>query len=424
MIEFKEYTDELLGESIFCGKHPSGLEIRVTPKKGYKSSYAVFAVKYGSIDTALPDGKGSWKSIPEGTAHFLEHKLFESEDLDAFERFAKTGASANAFTSFEQTAYLFKGSDDIYKSLEILLDFVQSPYFTKETIEKEQGIIGQEISMYNDIPDWAVMFNLLKALYKHHPVRIDIAGTQSSIAQIDDKLLYSLYETFYNPSNMILSIAGGVNPKEVFEFIEDKIKYEKKEVPERRFIKETSLPVQKEIKQALSVNRSQYLLGFKEELDKPDISLKTEMASEMLLEILCGKSSNLYKKLLESGFGDNSFGSEYFSGYGYSAFLMGSPSNSPEKAIELIKEEIDKLKNNGISTEKFDTVKKKMYGRLVMGYNDIDDIANEQVSLYFSGDEPFSELKTCKQITIEDVEQRLNVLDENSSAVSIIVPKE
>ena len=191
-MQIKEIKNEQLGEMYYDISHPSGLKILVMPKSGYSGAYAIFATKYGSIDNMLPQPDGSYKKIPEGTAHFLEHKLFESEDLDAFERFAKTGASANAYTSFDRTGYLFSCTGNFKKNLEILLDFVQHPYFTQQTVQKEQGIIGQEIMMYKDVPDWEATFNLMRALYHVHPVRVDIAGSCESIAEITADLLYDL----------------------------------------------------------------------------------------------------------------------------------------------------------------------------------------------------------------------------------------
>ena len=168
----------------------NGLEIYIMEKPQYSSSYAIYGTHYGSIDTKFSKNGSEMITVPEGIAHYLEHKLFEGEDGDAFSKYAKTGASANAFTSFDRTCYLFSCSDNFYENLDILLSFVQSPYFTKENVEKEQGIIGQEIRMYDDNPGWRVMFNLLKGMYHNHPVRIDIAGTVESIAQIDADLLY------------------------------------------------------------------------------------------------------------------------------------------------------------------------------------------------------------------------------------------
>ena len=205
-----EFRDPKSGERCVRIDHPSGLPIFVCPKPGYQSAYAVFAVKYGSVDTTFVED-GREVEVPEGIAHYLEHKLFENEDCDAFERYAHTGASANAYTSFERTAYLFNCTGRLEESLEILLDFVQRPYFTEETVRKEQGIIGQEIRMCEDSPNRRVLFNLLKALYQNCPVRVDIAGTVESIAEITPELLYSCYRSFYNLRNMVLVVAGNVD---------------------------------------------------------------------------------------------------------------------------------------------------------------------------------------------------------------------
>ena len=198
-----------LGQEMVKIKHPSGLTMLLCPMPGYSTAYATFTANVGSVDTGFKtQGDVAVVDVPEGIAHFLEHKMFENEDGDAFAKYAKTGASANAYTSFDKTAYLFACTDRFEESLEILLDFVRRPYFTKESVQKEQGIIGQEIRMYDDDGEWRVQFNLLQALYHNHPVRIDIAGTVESIAEIDDQLLYRCYRTFYNLNNMVLCVAG------------------------------------------------------------------------------------------------------------------------------------------------------------------------------------------------------------------------
>ncbi|MBR3817585.1 MAG: insulinase family protein [Clostridia bacterium] len=423
-MKIKQLTNEKLGETVFCAVHPSGLEIRVMPKKGYDSAYAVFGVKYGSIDTALQKESGEFETIPEGTAHFLEHKLFESEDLNAFERFAKTGASANAYTSFEKTAYLFKGSDKIEESLEILLDFVQNPYFTQETVEKEQGIIGQEIRMYQDLPDWQVMFNLLRALYEKHPVRIDIAGTQESIAEIDADLLYGLYKNFYNPANMVLCVVGAIEPEKVFDIVEKNIKETDGRKIERKFEKESAKPVKDYVEEKLSVACKQFLLGYKEDVSGPLLSLEDELASQIMLEAIAGKSSPLYKKLLDEELIDLGFGTELFNGFGFSCVMMGGTSADPDKTVSILRSEIKRMQKEGIDPVAFERAKRKTYGRMVMGYNDIDDTANLMMNLYFNGYEPFAELEACKNITLEKAQERLAVLKEKSSAVSVISPIE
>lgn len=423
-MKIKQLTNEKLGETVFSAVHPSGLEIRVMPKKGYTSAYAVFGVKYGSIDTAVQNNNGEFETIPEGTAHFLEHKLFESEDLNAFERFAKTGASANAYTSFEKTAYLFKGSENIEESLEILLDFVRNPYFTQETVEKEQGIIGQEIRMYQDLPDWQVMFNLLKALYAAHPVRIDIAGTQESIAEIDADLLYRLYKNFYNPANMVLCVVGAIEPQTVFDIVEKNIKETDGRKIERKFEKESAKPVRDYIEEKLSVVCKQFLLGFKEDISEPLLSLEDELASQIMLEAIAGKSSPLYKRLLDEELIDLGFGTELFNGYGFSCVMMGGTSADPEKTASILREEIKRMQEEGIDPVAFERAKRKTYGRMVMGYNDIDDTANLMMNLYFNGYEPFAELEACKRITLEKAQERLSVLKEDASALSVISPIE
>ena len=423
-MKIKQLTNEKLGETVFCAVHPSGLEIRVMPKKGYNSAYAVFGVKYGSIDTAVQNESGKFETIPEGTAHFLEHKLFESEDLNAFERFAKTGASANAYTSVEKTAYLFKGSDRIEESLEILLDFVQNPYFTQETVEKEQGIIGQEIRMYQDLPDWQVMFNLLKALYSKHPVRIDIAGTQDSIAKIDADLLYRLYKNFYNPANMVLCVVGAIEPEKVFEIVEKNIKETDGRKIERKFEKESEKPVKDYVEQKLSVACKQFLLGYKENISGPLLSLEDELASQIMLEAIAGKSSPLYKKLLDEELIDLGFGTELFNGFGFSCVMMGGTSADPDKTVSVLRSEIKRMQKEGIDPAAFERAKRKTYGRMVMGYNDIDDTANLMMNLYFNGYEPFAELEACKNITLEKAQERLAALKEKASAVSVISPIE
>ena len=190
----KEIKSDRIGDRYYEVDHPSGLKIFVYPKENNNSTYAVFGTRYGSIDTCFQSTEDREPNkVPAGIAHYLEHKLFESEDGDAFARYAKTGASANAYTSFDKTCYLFSCTENVYESLEILLDFVQSPYFTEQTVKKEQGIIGQEIRMYDDDPQWRVMFNLLRAMYHTHPVKIDIAGTVESIAEITPELLYKSY---------------------------------------------------------------------------------------------------------------------------------------------------------------------------------------------------------------------------------------
>ena len=423
MMNIKEVRNELLNEKYYDIDHPSGLKILVMPKENYSSTYAIFATKYGSIDTMIQMSDGSFKEIPEGTAHFLEHKLFESEDLDAFERFAKTGASANAYTSFERTGYLFTCSANFKKNLEILLDFVQNPYFTQATVEKEQGIIGQEIDMYKDAPDWEVMFNCLRTMYHNLPVRIDIAGTQESIAQITAKTLYGCYDNFYNLHNMVLAVAGNANVDEIVEVADKVLKPVEGKMAQRKVIDEPEEVIDSYIEEKLSVATPQFMFGFKESWDTPERTTKEEISMEILLDMISGQSSELYKRLFDGKLINNSFGFEYFTGFGYSCVLFAGESNDPKKVAEEIVGEIGRFRETGFDETAFERTKKKLYGRMIMGMNDIEGLANNMAVSYFAGEDVFTDFEIFKTVTLDDVNDIFKkTLDENRSVLSVINP--
>ena len=423
MMKINEIRNDLLGEMYFDIDHPSGLKILIMPKAGYTSTYAIFATKYGSIDTMIEAKDGSFREIPEGTAHFLEHKLFESEDLDAFERFAKTGASANAYTSFDRTGYLFSCSANFKENLEILLDFVQNPYFTQATVEKEQGIIGQEIDMYKDIPDWEVMFNCLRNMYHNLPVRIDIAGTQESIAQITADMLYDCYNNFYNLNNMVLAIAGNTTVEEVLEVADRVLKPVEGKMAQRKLIDEPREVLADYCEKKLSVATPQFMLGFKEEWDTPERTAKEEITMEILLDMISGPSTDLYKRLFDANLINNNFGFEYFTGFGYSCVLFAGESNDPKTVAEEIKKEIKTFRENGFDEKVFERTKKKLYGRMIMGMNDVDGLANNMAVSYFANEDVFTDFETYKTVTVEDVREMLDkTLDEKYSTLSVILP--
>lgn len=422
-MNIKEIKNELLNERYFDIDHSSGLKILVMPKENYSSSYAIFATKYGSIDTMIQMKDGSFKEIPEGTAHFLEHKLFESEDLDAFERFAKTGASANAYTSFDRTGYLFSCSANFKKNLEILLDFVQNPYFTQATVEKEQGIIGQEIDMYKDAPDWEVMFNCLRTMYHNLPVRVDIAGTQESIAKISAETLYGCYDNFYNLHNMVLAVAGNVSVDEVIEAADKMLKPVDGKMAQRKVIEEPKEVFDSYVEEKLSVATPQFMFGFKESWDTPERTAKEEVTMEILLDMLSGPSSELYRRLFDEKLINNSFGFEYFTGFGYSCVLFAGESTDPRRVADEIVEEIKNFRKNGFDAAAFERTKKKLYGRMIMGMNDVDGIANNMVVSYFAGEDIFTDFDIYKTVTLDDVAELFEkTLDEEYSVLSVIKP--
>lgn len=426
MITKKLIKNDILHESYIEVVHSSGLRIYILEKPEYTSAQAIFGTRYGSIDTKfrLAD-RDEFTSIPEGTAHFLEHKLFESEDGNAFERYAVTGAYANAYTSFDRTCYLFSCTSRFEENFAILLDFVRHPYFTAETVEKEQGIIGQEIRMYDDEPNWRVCFNLLTALYSRHPVRIDIAGTTESIAEITADMLFECHRTFYNMSNMFICVAGKVNADEVLAQIDREIDdAEPKEVI-RGLHDEPRGICKPYIEQKLAVAKPLFNLGFKEACDTPEKTLKERIVTSVLLEIIAGKSSALYERLMDEGLINDGFGTEYFNGFGYAAEIFDGESSDPEKVAAEIKAEIRRLRRDGIDEKDVTRAKNSLYGQMVMQYNVIDNIASALVSAAMTGDGLFDEMDVFASLTLDDVTECLNnQLREEYSALSVILPAE
>lgn len=422
MNNIKEIKNELLNEKYYEIDHSSGLKIFVYPKENYSSCYAIFGTKYGSTDNCFKTGEnGDYITVPEGIAHFLEHKLFESEERGAFERYSETGASANAYTSFDKTCYLFSCTGNFSASLEILLDFVTSPYFTPETVKKEQGIIGQEIKMTNDEPSWASLFTLLKAMYKNHPVSIDIAGTVQSIGEITAELLYECYNAFYNLNNMALAVAGNVTVDEVLTVADKILKPAEKKTIERKNENEPKEVVSRYAEKHLDVARPLFAIGYKEDVKNVRRTLKQTMESEIMLDIIAGRTSALYERMMNEGLINTSFYSEYFEGLGYGAHIFSGESENPEEVRKNIDEEILRLQKNGIDKDEFERIRKKHYGKFIMGFDDVDSVANYLINDYFNGDGLFDGLSAIESITAEDINKRLReAVDVNNSSMSVI----
>ena len=418
----KEVFENEIGESYVKCVLDCGLKVFICEKPLYNSAYAIFGTKYGSIDNVF-SVNGERVEVPEGIAHFLEHKLFESEDGDAFTRYAKTGAYANAFTSFDKTCYIFNCSSNFEENLDILLDFVQSPYFTAATVQKEQGIIGQEIRMYDDSPAWRVMFNMLFAMYHNHPVRIDIAGTVESIAQIDDKLLYKCYETFYNPQNMFLCITGNVNTEKILKTVEAAIKPKESIELTRIMPTEPDTVLNPYVEQALEVALPMFCFGYKENAQtKPTI--KERICTAVLLEMVVGDASPLYKRLTNDGLINDEFSFEYFNGDGYSAVIFEGESKNPKKVAEEIKAEINRLKEEGLSKKLFNAVRSGLYGNAIRSFNSVESITMGLVDCAMNDTGLFDEIKYLKKITVDDVYKRLALLNNDCTVLSVITPKE
>lgn len=426
MSNIEEIKCNITGDKYYKVHHKSGLTIYVYPKEGFKSTYAIFGAKYGSINTSFVTDSGEKVVVPDGIAHYLEHKLFECEDGDAFLKYAKTGASANAYTSFDKTCYLFSCADNFEESLKILLDFVQEPYFTEETVQKEQGIIGQEIRMYDDDPNWRVMFNLLGAMYHNHPVKIDIAGTVESIAEITPQKLYDCYNGFYNLHNMALVVAGGSAKLDLIMDMADKyLKESPKKDVDSTFPTEPAEVVSDYVEQKFPVSVPMFHLGFKEAVNKERLTNKEMAESAILLFAVASGSSELYQKLEDKGLINNSFDYEHFEGPFYSSVFFGGESTNPKEASKIIREYIDQLRQTGISPEGFEIAKKAVYGEGVSSLNRNETIANIIMDGDFSDREIFNYLEEVKSTTLENVNKRLlKQLDSKNSSLSVILPLE
>lgn len=397
---FTVREDKFTGEKVYYTVHPTGAKIAVCPKNEYNSAYAVFGTRYGSIDNDFSVNGGEFTRVPDGIAHYLEHKLFENEDCGAFERYAKTGACANAFTSFDKTYYLFSCSQNFEQSLEILLDFVQSPYFTPETVQKEQGIIGQEIRMYDDNPNWRVYFNLMGAMYKEHPIRVDIAGTVESIADITAELLYQCYNTFYNLNNMTIAVAGNVVPEKVLEICDRLLKSREKLEIARRYPEDDGKVVTDFVEQHFDVSIPEFQLGFKEIPRK--LTDKELVLTDIILDAVFGTISDFYKRMTDRGLINPSFGSDYLYLNGAQAVIIAGQSISPEELRDEILQEIKRVKAEGIEPELFECARRKAYSNMLGDFNNTDDIANGLADDMLFGTDCFKAIEAASEVTVED----------------------
>ena len=397
-----------IGEKYYFTKHKSGLDVYVFPKE-MGTSYAAFATKFGSVDYKFK-ADGREIILPDGVAHFLEHKMFENPDgRDTFELYAKTGASANAYTSNNRTVYLFSAADNIYESLEILLSFVTEPYFTKETIAKEQGIIGQEIKMYDDNPDWQLYFGMLEGMFVNNPVKIDIAGTCETIAEITPDTLFDAYNTFYNLDNMALVVSGNVTPDEVEKVCDKILKYTK--APEiERIYPDEPVGVNKEfVTKKMQVSMPMFSVGIKDNTTPMTGKAlgKKRAAYGILLDMMFSKSAPFYTRLMDEGLIDSGFSFAYEGHESFGYAELGGNSDEPRRVYEEIKKEIEHYKKNGLDKEAFERIKRANYAHLLRMFNSTDDIANEMISALFDGLDILDYPEICASVTFEDVEKLL-----------------
>ncbi|WP_066173161.1 EF-P 5-aminopentanol modification-associated protein YfmH [Bacillus marinisedimentorum] len=420
-----EYTQ--LKEELFHEVLDNGLEVYILPKKDVNKTFATFTTRYGSIDNHFtPLGGKEPIKVPDGIAHFLEHKLFESEEGDVFQDFSKQGASANAFTSFTRTAYLFSSTSNVEKNLETLIDFVQDPYFTEESVDKEKGIIGQEIKMYEDNPDWRVYFGTIENLFAAHPVKIDIAGTAESISSITKDLLYTCYNTFYHPGNMLLFVAGAVNPAEVMKLIrsnQGKKTFAPPEPISRYFDDEPEKADQRERIIEMPVQTPKILFGVKTKKtgrSGTDL-LRHELAIGLMLDYLFGKSSKNYEQLYNDGLIDDTFSFNYSEEGGFGFAVVGGDSTEPEKLSKKIEGYFRDFREDPLTDEALERTKKKKIGSFLRSLNSPEFIANQFTRYQFNGMNLFEVIPVLESLTAEDINQAANdFIDENCFTTCIV----
>ena len=410
----KKMIDKHSGEYLYFEKDKSGLSIYIMPRSGYSESYAVFATKYGSVDSQfiVPGDKNVTK-VPDGIAHYLEHKMFDQPDgSNVFDRFSEFGGEANAFTSFNMTAYLFSATEHFYENLETLMDYVQSPYFTKESVKKEQGIIAQEIGMYDDNASWRLFFNFLGLLYHNNPVKLDIAGTVDSIAKIDENLLYNCYNTFYNLSNMALFVSGDFDAEKTLDIIKKNIKNSEpfKEEIKRIYPEEPKTVAGKFKTQKISVSMPMFMIGWKDN----DVGfsgkklLKKSVEMEILLEMLFGKGSEFYNELYDEGLINQSFSVEFAPQKDYSYTEIDGQSINPKALYERVNTYIKAVREKGLSEEDFNRIKKVIWGDYIRSFNDIEGYSNTFITMSFLDINYLDYFEEYQKITFSDIVKRFS----------------
>lgn len=397
----------------------NGLTVLVREMPGFDGVHAVYSTKFGSIDRAFELDGRRW-DLPAGIAHFLEHKMFENEDGDAFALYAKTGANANAYTGFDRTSYVFTATSRVPENLDILLSFVSRPYFTKETIEKEQGIIGQEIKMYDDSPEWRLVFGIYQNLYQNHGIGEDIAGSTQSIAEITPEMLYACTDAFYRPQNMVLAVAGNVTLEMVLDACA-RADIPSRTAPVKRLVCEEPAGVKThESEIRMAVAKPLVGLGFKE-TPIAETDIRAALICDILPELVCGGTTPLYRRLYDEGLISPDFSGEALSVAGATCILFGGETPEPEKVRDMLLEEIARLRREGIDRELFRLCKNAMYGDLVRGLENIEETASGMASMFFRGCTVEDEAAALAALRPEDVEEALRtmLLEEHASTVII-----
>ena len=421
----KKRTFEKLGETLYTEVLENGLTVHVVPKPDFGKSYAFFATRYGGMDTKF-ELDGQWYDTPAGIAHYLEHKMFDTEDGNALQDLAANGASPNAITSNAITGYYFESTEKFEENLRILLSFVSIPYFTKESVEKEQGIISQEIRMIEDEPEWRVYMALVESLFQHHPVRTSVAGTVGSISHITHETLYACHKAFYDPANMVLTVAGNVEPERICAIAREILPakgeadiprdYGQPE-PEQAYMKGQTLKME--------VSTPLFQLGFKVKAqpDGPE-RYRQSLLGDLACEAVFGESTPLYAKLYADGLINKSFAYGYEDEPGAAFLMAGGESRDPAAVRKAVEDEVARLNREGVDSALWERLKKAAYGSKVRQLNSFEYICVSMAQAHFSKEDFFSFPEVFASLTKEDVEEFIRAnMGPDKSALAVVEPK-
>ena len=407
-------------ETIYIETLENGMKIIVVPKENTDKKYIIWGTKFGSINNHFIEPEtGKEVKVPDGVAHYLEHKMFEQENgVDSLYKLMALGLDANAYTTNDHTAYLFGGTSNFYEGLDELMDYVQHPYFTDENVEKERGIIGQEIGRYDDEPAWKLYTNTLECLYANNPVRLDIAGTVESISKITKETLYSCYNTFYHPSNMIMCISGNFVPEKIIEEVKKRL-IPREKMPEIKRIypeKETKINMKKK-EQKMDVNIPIFAIGYRDYLENEDKILK-QLAAGIIINSIVGKTSKNYKEMYDKGLLLSTIDYDFENTDEYSHILLSSVSEKPEEVYETV---IKALEEELVKEEDFKRSKKALYGEYESEYNDVEEIGRMYLQDAMKGINSLDYINAFENITLEYVHKiQKDIFKKENSVLSII----
>lgn len=414
-----------VGEEMAHQVLENGLNVFVFPKPEFQKGYAFFATNYGGMDMRFCLD-GEWHDTPAGVAHYLEHKMFDTKEGNALQDLAANGASPNAFTGSAITGYYFESTEKFEENLRILLSFVSIPWFTQESVDKEQGIIGQEIGMIEDNPDWKVFMNLMAALYKNHPIRVSVAGSVESISHITAETLYACHKAFYDPANMVLCVAGNVDPEHICDVAREILPKTPGPIALKDYgEKEADRAARSVVETEMEVSTPIFQLGCKGDAPKRgEEGLRQELVGELALEALLGSSSPLYTKLYREGLINQNFSYNYESYPGCSFLCAGGESKDPFAVRQAVAEEAARIGREGIDGRLWERLKKGVYGNKVRGLNSFENLCVGQAQAFFAGVDYLRFADLFTSITKEEAETLIeNWVTEERTALSVVRPR-